>query len=175
MRHRRALSATLLLFAALSSCGRDSEPITAPPPVPTVLLKDIVIDRLPAPFYHFEYDASGKMTVASFASGLTMYDLSYSGGRLSEMRNNILVNKDRLKYFYDNVGRVSEVDYVDATGVIFTRVHFGYHDRQLVEVERERLAASGFVVDKMMFLSYDADGNLFELTEHRPLIAGVQD
>ena len=139
-----------------------------------VLLKDIVASSLPSPYYHFEYDATGRMTFASFASELTRYDLSYTAGRLSEMTNNILVNHNRLVYFYDGAKRVSEVRYVDDTGVVFTRVHYAYDGTKLIGVERERKTANGFVVDKTMSLSYGADGNLLDLTEHFVAIAGIQ-
>jgi hypothetical protein len=166
----------VLAFAAAFSCS-DARPATAPsdPPAPAVLLKDIVIETLPSPFYHFEYDGSGRLIAASFASELTKYDLSYTNGRLSEMRNNILVNHDRLVYAYDDADRVAEVRYVDDTGVEFTRVHYAYDGRKLIGVERERKTANGFIVDKTMSLSYGADGNLLDLTEHYMSIPGVQD
>jgi hypothetical protein len=165
------------LAAAASACGSDRRSITAPTPdpLPTVLLKDIVIPHLPEPYYHFEYDATGRMTAASFASDLTMYTLTYTGGRLSEMQNNILVNHDRLVYSYDNAGHVREVDYIDANGVVFTQVGFVYDGAKLTGVERKRKASTGFVVDKRLTLAYGGDGNLSALTEHRPAIAGVQD
>jgi hypothetical protein len=176
-RTRRQLQLLVLALVGASSCSRDGGSSTAPqdPPLPTALLKDIVIASLPAPFYHFEYDATGRMTFASFASELTRYDLSYTAGRLSEMRNNILVNHDRLVYAYDVAGRVAEVRYVDDTGVVFTRVHYGYDGGKLIGVERERKTANGFIVDRTMSLSYGADGNLLDLTEHYLAIPGIQD
>src|SRR3954454_5125555 len=67
------------LVAAVAGCGTDGTPATAPEPDPrpAVLLKDIVIPRLPSPYYHFAYDPTGRMTNASFASDLTSYTLSY--------------------------------------------------------------------------------------------------
>ena len=166
------------VLGAASGCGKDSGPtiptIDDPSPTP-VLLKDITIPNLPAPFYHFEYDATGRINVASFASGLTLYNLTYVNGKLTEMRNNIIVNKDRLAYTYDAAGRVSEVRYVDSTGFEFTRLHLTYSGQRLALLERERKIQSGFVVDKTMTFSYDGGGNLLELTEHHPAIAGIQD
>src|SRR5690242_1975596 len=164
-----------LVVAAVSGCGADRAPATAPQPdpLPVVLLKDIVIPQLPSPYYHFAYDATGRMTNASFASDLTMYTLSYTDGRLSEMQNNILVNHDRLVYHYDAAGNVGEVDYVGSSGV-FTQVRLSYDGAKLVGLERQRKTATGFVVDKTMTMAYGADGNLSDLTDHRPAIAGVQ-
>ena len=168
---------SFLLVAAVWGCGTDRLPATAPQPQPdprpVVLLKDIVIPNLPSPYYHFEYDATGRMTHASFASDFTMYTLSYTDGRLSEMQNNILVNHDRLVFHYDGAGNVGQVDYVGSSGV-FTQVRFSYDGAKLVGLERQRKTAAGFVIDKTMTMGYGADGNLSDVTEHRPAIEGVQ-
>jgi hypothetical protein len=163
------------LVAAVAGCGTDSAPATAPQPdpLPAVLLEDIVVPRLPSPYYHFAYDPTGRMTNASFASGLTSYTLSYTSGRLSEIQNTIVVNHDRLVYSYDNAGNVAQVDYVGSAGV-FTQVRLAYDGARLVRLERQRKTASGFVVDKTMTMAYGADGNLSDLTEHLPAIDGVQ-
>ena len=163
------------LVAAVSACSTDSPPVTGPQPDPhpVVLLKDIVIPRLPSPYYHFAYDATGRMTNASFASDLTMYTLSYTNGRLSEMQNNILVNQDRLVYYYSDAGNVAQIDYVGSSGV-FTQVRFTYDGAKLIGLERQRRNASGLVIDKTMTMTYGADGNLSDLTEHRPAIEGFQ-
>jgi hypothetical protein len=164
-----------LLVAALCACSADSTPVTGPlpDPLPVALLKDIVIPSLPSPYYHFAYDATGRMTNASFASGFTMYRLSYANGRLSEMQNDNLGNQDRLVYYYDDVGNVAQIDYVGSSGV-FTQVRFTYDGAKLVRLERQRKNASGFVVDKTMMMAYGVDGNLSDITEHRPAIEGFQ-
>ena len=166
----------LPLIAVLSACGADGAPATAPlpDPRPLVLLKDVVIPNLPSPYYHFAYDATGRMTNASFASDLWMYTLRYTSERLSEMQNDILVNHDRLVYHYDNAGNVNEVDYVSSSGDVFTQVRLTYDGAKLIGLERQRRNASGFVVDKTMTMAYGADGNLSDVTEHRPAIANFQ-
>src|SRR5215212_9272538 len=122
MRIRNAIIRTLattIAAAAVSACSSEpgtTAPTPPPPPVPTVLLKDIEIPHLPSPYYHFEYDTEGRIRVASFASGFTLYDVIYDGGRIAEMRNNTLGNQDRLLYVLDNAGRVSTVRYVDSDG-----------------------------------------------------------
>jgi len=180
----RALWVVAVLVAAASACGRSDaptapapDPTPVPTPVPAVLLKDIVIPRLPSPYYHFRYDATGRVDSVSFASGLTQYQVAYdeARGRIKELRNNIIVNHDRIVYSYDDVGRVVGVRYVNANGVTFTIVIFSYEGDKLTEVERSRAEEGGFIIDKTMSLSYDADGNLFELAERRPAILGVQD
>jgi hypothetical protein len=176
MRYRYSLLS--ILVAAVSACN--GEPgTTAPkppvPPEPAVLLRDIVISNLPSPYYHFEYDAVGRVAAASFASGLTNYEVVYDRGRISEMRNNILVNRDRLAYIYDAAGRVSAILYADSTGAVYTRLSFTYDGQTLTGLERRRFIGGQFILDKTMSLSYYSDGNLREITEHRPSVDGAQD
>jgi hypothetical protein len=164
----------MLAVAGLSSCSDDMT-VTAPPPPPTtVLLKDIVIPNLPSPYYHFDYDASGVVGSVSFASGLTNYDVIYDGDRISEMRDNTIANHDRLVYVYDDAGRVGAIKETDPSGVVFTVLFFTYSGDKLTGLERDRRVTGGFIIDKTMSFSYNADGNLFELTEHRPAIEGIQ-
>jgi hypothetical protein len=161
--------------AVVAACSDGSQTTTAPPPpAPTVFLKDIVIPNLPSPYYHFEYDATGRVSSASFASSLTMYGVTYDGGRISQMKNNTLGNQDRLEYVYDNQGRVSSVTYVDPNGVVFTRVSLSYAGQKLTGIERARKLGADFVVDKTMTFSYYPDGNLLEITDHRPAVEGRQ-
>jgi hypothetical protein len=179
MCHRIHRYSVVLLVAAAASCGDyrapTAPPLPAPPP-PAVQLKDIEIATLPSPFYHFEYDATGRVSVASFASGLTQYDVHYVGGRISEMlQNSIAVNKDRLSYFYDTAGRVAEVRYVDASGNVYARVRLSYDGVKLIGLQRDHLLSGAFIVEKTMSFSYDANGNVSVVSEHHPAIAGVQD
>lgn len=181
--HARPGHAPLLaaLIAAVSACSPGDPPtaVTPPPPPPppatTTGLRDVTHSSLPSPYYHFEYDSTGRVTFVSFASDFTRYDVSYSGGRISEMRNNILVNHDRLVYVYDDSGRVALVREMDDSGVVFTLLGFTYAGSKLTGVERDRRVQGGFIIDKTMALSYYPDGNLRELAEHRPAIAGFQD
>ena len=172
-------SGLLILAAALFACNGDSGPTGPTPPAPDparVLLRDMVLSNLPSPFYHFEYDAAGRIKFASYASDLTRYDVTYDdAGRLSEMQNNILVNHDRLEYFYDDAGRVDEVRYVGSDGSVFTVVFLTYDGPKLTGLERDRRVEGGFIVDKLVGFSYYPDGNLMDVTEHRPRVDGTQD
>ena len=171
MRIRTAII-TAIAAAALSACS-DSGVTNPPPPPPSgVFLKDVIIPNLPSPYYHFEYDAAGRVLGASFASGVRNYNLTYDGGRLTEMKN--AGNQDRLDYVYDNAGRVSLVKYTDVDGVVFTTLFFTYDGQQLTKIERDRRVTGGFIIDKTMTFSYYPDGNVFEITEHHPAIDGVQ-
>jgi len=172
-------SVLVVLIAAAVACAPDGAPTApiAPPPPPTTTtgLKDIVVSSLPSPYYHFEYDTTGRPIFVSFASDFTRYDISYIGSRISEMRNNILVNHDRLVYVYDDSGRVALVRETDDTGIVFTLLVFTYDGPKLIGVERDRRVQGGFIIDKTVSLSYYPDGNLRELAEHRPAIVGFQD
>jgi hypothetical protein len=165
---------SLLAAAVISACGGDLKTTAPPPPQTPALLKDVVVDRLPSPYYHFDYDATGRIAGASFASGFRIYQVAYVGDRITELRNNAVGNTDVLKYFYDDLGRVARIDYLDANGQVFTHVNFTYVGQQLTKIERDRLAASSFIIDKTMTFSYYADGNLQEITDHRPAIDGFQ-
>jgi hypothetical protein len=170
----------LMVPVVLFSCKKEKGTTTYPPapvptvpPVPRVLLKDIEIAHLPSPYYHFEYDAAGKISFVSFASGFNQYNVAYEGGRINEMRNNIIVNKDRLQYLYDNAGRVSTVRYADSTGVVYTNLNLTYNEQKVVRIERQRKSGTEFITDKTMVMTYQPDGNLMEITYHY-LPFGVQ-
>jgi hypothetical protein len=169
----RNLVIAMIAVAGLSSCSGDMR-VTAPPPPASVRLKDIVIPHLPSPYYHFDYDGQGMVSSVSFASGLTTYDVTYSGGRIGEMRNNTIANHDRLVYVYDDAGRVAAIRETDENGVVFIALFFTYAGDKLTQLERDRRVTGGFIIDKTLSFSYDADGNLLELTDHRPAIDGVQ-
>jgi hypothetical protein len=168
-----------VVIALLFGCG---ESTTGPgngggggqvPPA-AVLLRDLIIPNLPSPYYHFDYDATGRVTAASFASGFTMYEVIYQGDRISQLRNNTLGNQDRLEYAYDGAGRVTGIDYVHPNDSVFTRLTLSYEGGKLARLERRRQTGGSFVVDKATTFSYYPDGNLEELTEHRPAIDGFQ-
>jgi len=170
--HKLVLTAASALV--LASCSSDRSVTAPPPPAAPILLKDVVLDRLPSPYYHFDYDANNRPSAVSFASELNSYTLVYDGDRLSEMRSNSLFNHDRLVYAYDAAGRVESVKYTDENGIVFTVLFFRYSGQQLTELERDRRVTGGFIIDKTMSFTYYPDGNLLELTEHRPAIDGLQ-
>lgn len=168
MRYRFLLP--LIVLMILFSCKKENEPGAPPvPPTPVVpagLLKEITIPRLPSPYYHFEYDASGKVSFASFASDLTRYDIIYKDGRIGQMRNNIVVNRDTLQYFYDNAGRADMITYIAQTGIVYTKIYLTYDGQKLIKIEREKKTGAGFVMDRTLTMTYHADGNLKDLTFH---------
>ena len=176
-RHGRlaALASALAMIVACSGYESPTDPgTTTPPPPAPVLLKEVVIDRLPSPFYHFDYDGTGRIVGASYASGLDNYQVDYLGDRITKIRNAGVSSLDHIVYAYDADGRVGGVRYVDASGVTFTVVIYTYEGGKLTGVERNRAVPGGLIIDKTMALMYYADGNLQTITEHRPAIEGLQ-
>ena len=172
MRHRYALS--WILAVAVIACSGEPEPTAPVPPAPAVLLRNIVVASLPSPFYQFEYDAAGRIRTASYASGLRVYDVTYDGAGITEMRE-VSGNRERLQYLYDDAGRVGAIFYLDANGTAYTHIFFAYVGQSLTGIERSRRVEGGFIIDKTISLSYDGAGNLQELIEQRPALEGIQD
>lgn len=170
---------TLVLAVIVACSGYDSNPtypgVTPPPPPTPVLLKDVVIDRLPSPFYHFAYDATGRVAEVSYASGLDDFGVTYIGAKIKELTNTGGIgNKDRIVYAYDDAGRVGGVRYVDTNGITTTVNVYTYDGDKLTGVERSRRVPGGLIIDKTMAFTYYADGNLETITEHRPAIDNLQ-
>src|SRR3954467_10442974 len=96
-----------IIALTIPACGSDriSAPPPPPPPPAGVLLKDVVYTRLPSPYYHFEYDAAGKISTAVFASGLVTYSLHYESDRIHDI-DVVAGAINRLFYTYDDAGRV---------------------------------------------------------------------
>jgi hypothetical protein len=176
----KAAALTLVLAVLVACSGYDSGSPTdpgvgTPPPPPPVLLKDVVIARLPSPFYHFAYDASGRVTDVSYASGLDDFGVTYVGAKIKELTNTGGIgNRDRMVYAYDDAGRVGGVRYVDVNGVTTTVNVYTYDGDKLIGVERSRRVPGGLIIDKTMAFTYYPDGKLDSITEHRPAIDNLQ-
>jgi hypothetical protein len=172
MNHRHMLS-VLLITVAFFSCKKEKE-TTVPPQitVPEVLLKEINVPNLPPPQYHFDYTADGKISKVLFSSGIRMYDLVYNGTKISEMKNNTAVNKDRLQYTTDELGRATNIIYVDEGGTTFRRCFLTYDGTHLQKMEWGLKDLAGFVTDRTLTFTYFADGNLQQMIDHRLPVAG---
>ncbi len=168
-----AVSTVLLLF----SCKKEDKPAPVEPPVAPfkhVLLKDISIPRLPAPYYHFEYNTDSLVTKANFASGYTIYDVLYNGIMVSEMRNNIFVNHDTLRYVYDNTGKLTLIKFINTTNVVYRHAFFTYDGNLIKEIEWDHKQPDGsFFIDRTLSFSFYPDGNVKTITDHRPPTSGV--
>ena len=164
---------TLLLI----SCRKDhpNNPHNPLPgePVKKILLKDITIPHLPSPYYHFEYNQDSMVTNANFASGYTIYDVIYAGNKIAEMRNNIVVNHDTLRYLYDNAGKVFMLKFINQQNVVYRHVAFTYIGDQVAKIEWDHKEGDvGFLIDRTLTFTYLPDGNVKTINEHRPAHEG---
>ena len=157
----------------LASCKKDypTTPPTPPPsdPVKKVLLKDISIPHLPSPYYHFEYNIDSMVTKVDFASGFSIYDVIYSGKNIAEMRNNIIVNHDTLRYLYDNTDKVFMINFISQDKGLYRHVSFMYNGDQVKEIYWDhKIDNVGFLIDRTVTFTYYPDGNVKLITDHRP-------
>jgi len=174
MPHFRSIIA-ISAICLINGCGDATSTPAVKPPVTTTFLKDIVEPNLPSPYYHFEYDGDGVMTLASFASGLLSYQLTYANGRLSTQQNVSGGNQDQLAYDYDDFGRAALVEYKHGDGIVYTLVTLNYDGDRLTRLERRRRLGNGNLeLNKEMTFTYYADGNVREVTTHTPAVSGVQ-
>jgi hypothetical protein len=152
----------------LISCGKEKPEPVPVPPAGEVLVKDIVIRNLPSPYYHFEYSAAKEITKVGFSSGLAEYDLSYATGRLTEMKNTISSNNDRLVYEYQD-GKVFLIKIFNKAGELYRRCFLTYDNNgRLQQLEWDlKIESIGFANLRMVQLSYYPDGNLSELRDQR--------
>ena len=166
------ISFTVLLFA----CKKEhtSDPPKAPAaPAKRVLLKDITIPHLPSPYYHFEYNTDSLPIKVDFGSGYTIYDVLYKGDTISEMRNNIFVNHDTLRYVYNNDGKLTQIKFINAANVIYRNVSFSYNGDQVKEINWDREIGNTFSIDRTLAFTFYRDGNVQTITDHRPSLDGV--
>ncbi len=159
----------LLAGSLLLACKKDKttmEPATPPVIVTGVLLKDIIIDHLPSPYYHFEYNTDGKVIHTSIASGLETTNIVYEGDRISEVRSASVLDANHLKYLYNFQGQPNVINYVDPNGITQKRVVLDYDGPRLVNLERQVNIGTSFITDKVMEFEYYPDGNLSRLIHH---------
>jgi hypothetical protein len=168
-----------LLIAAMVffSCKKDKDPfgaggpatppvVTPPPASPAILLKEITVPGVAAPYF-FEYDSLKRIKSVIVASGIHLYAVTYNNQRIAGIRNNTMVNKDSLQYVYDNAGRVATVIYINEAGSIFRRAFFTYNGQQLLKIEWEVNDGSSAIIARVMEMIYHPDGNLLEIRDNK--------
>lgn len=166
----------ILSVTMLVSCKKEHIPVPVeqpPLPVKHILLKDITIPNLPSPYYHFEYNSDSSVTKAGFASGFTMYDVLYKGNKIDEMRNNIIINHDTLRYVYDDAGKLALIKFINSANVLYRHVFFTYEGNQIKEIEWDHKEGNaGFLIDRTLSFTFYSDGNVKTITERRPALSG---
>jgi hypothetical protein len=160
------LCASALMILPVS-CKKDKVNTPGTPFTPdtfSVRLKDMIVERLPSPYYHFEYNDSGYITLANWQSGLRVYEPSYSGRKITQLQNLIEPVPDRLEYIYKG-GRVTEVRILNRNNALYRKVFISYNGSdKLQKIYWEVLANGGFSSEQMLTFTYHPDGNLKELT-----------
>ncbi|HEX6600258.1 MAG TPA: hypothetical protein VF034_13115 [Gemmatimonadaceae bacterium] len=171
---RRTSLLVLAGVLALAACSDDAS-ITDPDPLvpPAALLKDIVIPNLPSPYYHLEYDAAYRIRHVSFAADARAYDVVRAGNRIEKLVGTA-GSRDTLVYAYDAAGRVGTVNQVDDAGQVVSITSFTYDGARLVKAERKVKVDGDFVVDRTLSFTYDDAGNVMDVVDQRPAIAGHQ-
>jgi hypothetical protein len=161
----------VLLAVVFGACQK-METMTMIPPVPPVLLKDIVQTNLPSPYYHFEYNADANVTAASFEAGFKMYAVSYKNNKINWLKNNTAVNNDTLQYSYDNAGHVTLIKYVDEWGMYYKNCSFTYDGKRLISMEWAQKIGMYFMISRVLEFVYQTDGNLMQMTDSRKAVGG---
>jgi hypothetical protein len=162
---------TIVLSAFIVSCHKPIDD-QKPPQQPvtdkrTVLLKEVLIEHLPSPYFQFTYFDS-FVTNISFASNLLAWDLQYENNRVKRMINTM--NQDSLVYFYANE-RVATIRHIAAAdGKPRWRYDFEYNGTgQLEEINWWAFPVPGSdsVLDRKVLLQYQPDGNLSKYDDYR--------
>jgi hypothetical protein len=123
---------------------------------------------LPSPYYHFEYQPDSLVSRIDFASGFFIYDVVNTGKNVGELRNNVLVNHDTLRYVYDNTGRVDMIKFINDDNIVIRHVRFTYNGTAISKVEWDHKTTNGFFTDRIVTLAFYPDGNVKTITDHRP-------
>jgi len=178
MRYRHPL--LLLTFGfILFSCKKDQGPTTVPPVVPPnppakhVLLKDVISPNLPSPYYHFEYNSDSLASRVDFASGFSIYDVIYTGNKIGEMRNNIIVNHDTLRYVYDSAGKLALIKFINESNIVYRLVFFTFDGELIKKIEWNiKVDNIGYYIDRRVNFTFYPDNNLMTMVDYRAAYNG---
>lgn len=165
--------AVAVISCRKGDCPPEEDPKQPDAPVadiPAIRLKDMSVEKLPSPNYHFVYNDSGYITQVSYASGLTQYDITYSGKKILKIETNkdapFDINKDRLDYEYSN-GDPAVVKVTNKNGLLYRRCLLTFLPaHRLQKLTWEVNPGSGFVAEQTLTFSYYGDGNLQEIAYH---------
>jgi hypothetical protein len=179
MRYRHVLL-SLTFGMILFACKKDQVTPTADPPVlppnpiaKHALLKDIIVPHLPSPYYHFEYNTDSLPSKVDFASGFSIYDVIYTDHKIAEMRNNIIVNHDTLRYLYDSAGKLTMIKFINESNIVYRLVNFAYDGDQIRELEWNIKEGNvGYYIDRRVTFTFYPDGNLNTMTDYRAAFNG---
>jgi hypothetical protein len=171
--------AMALVMVALSlvlfSCRKEHNPNEQQNPPDTSqqpLLKDVKINTIPEPWYHFDYNTDKKVIAVTSQSSLDTLHVFYDGDRIRELRNDVTGNHDTLRYTYDNSGHVSMITVIGAGNFSLRHIFFTYAGQQLKEITWDYKEGNGFITDRQLSYTYYPDGNVKQFTDHYPPLNG---
>ena len=147
--------------------------MTPNPPAKHVLLKDVVSLNLPSPYYHFEYNSDSLPSKVDFASGFSIYYVIYTGSKIGEMRNHIIVNHDTLRYLYDSAGKPTLIKFINESNIVYRLVFFTY-DRDLIKKIEWNIKEDnvGYYIDRRVSFTFYPDSNLMTMVDYRAAFNG---
>ncbi|PWU00317.1 MAG: hypothetical protein C5B52_09120 [Bacteroidetes bacterium] len=153
----------LALFIAISSCHKKYDtPEPSITDASNVLLKDVNIERLPSPYFTFQYDNSGFVTHVDFASKMIGWRVQYENNRVIRMVDS---NGDSLNYSYDKNQVISIRHTKAASGEKTWHYEFIYYNSELLKEIKYWSFANGStdsVLSRKVDLQYSPDNNLTE-------------
>lgn len=173
-------SGVMMVMLIIASCSKKvEEPLPPPAPAPPatdksfIQLKDVIIDHLPSPYFHFIYNDSGYVTSLDFASGLFKYELAYTDNRVTKMTD---TNNDYfLSYQYID-GDVSSIKHINnRTGKPEWHYAFTYYNKhQLSEIRWFGFENNNkdSTLERVVQLAYYPDGELSVFYEFRKNLDG---
>jgi len=159
----------VILITAIVSCHK--EPSGQPKPPRGLLslkLKDINVPGIPSPFYHFEYNNLGNITMEGFEAGLKTYNVDYNGNNIVSMEDTADPNnKVRLEYEYSN-GELLAIKVKDKNGFTFRHCIFSFSpSHQLLQMDWDTADGNvGFYLQQTLTFTYYPDGNLLQIVVH---------
>lgn len=160
----------ILLVAAIG-CKKDDNTTPPPPPVSlddarTVLLKDVVVEKLPSPYFHFTYDNQKYVTQINFASGFSIYDVEYENKRVKKMTN--IINGASILYTYSNnqVSEINEFSGITADKKLSYKLSYNTNKQLIQVLWFEFFSNSNGDLYKKSELKYHPDGNLASMDHY---------
>ena len=163
----KKLLSILLICTVFISCEKDDVPFDPAPGQPmddrrSVLIKDIMAEKLPNPYYNFKYDTAKYVTEVSFASNLSVYKVEYENKRVKKLKN--IKNGHNILYTYTE-NLVTKIDEYNLGNLHVYSYELSYNaSGRLAQITWKEFFddPSGIVIKKVVF-SYQPDGNLYKL------------
>lgn len=156
----------VILFCTclIASCHKQKDGIPQPGDN-KILLKEINIERLPAPYFQFNYDNAGLVNQIGFSNNFSNWKVQYQGTKVIRMIDKF---NDTIAYTYSN-DKVTYIKHTNATDgrTVFTYI-FSYDNTGLLnEVQWWDFVTSNgdSAIFRKVNLSYYPGGNLQEYVD----------